>query len=172
MGNLERAVTRSRSAVQRASQTLADAAIRRCHMLWLDAGASASAEQLAELVWLQASCRDPQIAEARAVIAGRGGRHADLRAALAICGSVLANRGGSTDPAWESLAVREAQLGGRLERLANPTVAAAPSGESAPARPITAFPASSLTPRGTPTSPIRPRREPPTAGAARAGHTA
>jgi len=57
-----------------------------------------------------------------AMHAARGGRPGDLAAGLAICAAVLATRAGSTDPAWESLAVREAQLGGHLARLANPTV--------------------------------------------------
>ena len=53
---------------------------------------------------------------------GAGRRPGDLAAGLAICAAVLATRAGSTDPAWESLAVREAQLGGHLASLANPTV--------------------------------------------------
>jgi hypothetical protein len=35
--------------------------------------------------------------------------------------TVLANRGGNTDPAWASLAVRAAQLEGRLVVLEDPT---------------------------------------------------
>jgi hypothetical protein len=51
-----------------------------------------------------------------------GGRPADLRAAAADCRAVLALRHESTDPAWASLAVRAAQLEGRLTRLEEPTV--------------------------------------------------
>jgi hypothetical protein len=48
------------------------------------------------------------------------GRPADLRAAIADCRTVLAGRSNNTDPAWASLAVRTAQLEGRLVVLDDP----------------------------------------------------
>lgn len=108
-------------AVRRVSVALADAGLRQCIAAWRAAGDRRTAEQVADQTW-QAGSRDPLIAEIRALVAARGGRPADLQAAVAICASVLGTRADSSDPAWESLAVREAQIGGRLSRLANPTV--------------------------------------------------
>ena len=50
----------------------------------------------------------------------RAGREADLRAALADAAIVLKAQTGSTDPAVRSLAVRAAQVDGRLVRLTDP----------------------------------------------------
>ena len=68
----------------------------------------------------RARCRDPQFAETRIVQMARAGRESDLRAALADATAVLATRNSSTDPAFASLAVRAAQLEGRLTRLTDP----------------------------------------------------
>ena len=56
----------------------------------------------------------------RIVQMARAGRESDLRAALADATAVLATRNSSTDPAFELLVVRAAQLEGRLTRLTDP----------------------------------------------------
>lgn len=122
-------------AVRRVAPALADAALRVCYGYWHDAG-SAAALQLADQVWRQASCRDPLITEARAMATAAAGRPADLRAALRDCRTTLLVRDGNTDSAWASLAVRTAQIEGRLaRRLARPDERHQPHPPRRPARP-------------------------------------
>jgi DNA polymerase III epsilon subunit-like protein len=125
-------------AVRRVAPGLADAALRHCYRHWRDAGKPAVAAQLADQAWREAGCRDPLIAEARALVIARAGRPNDLRAALRDCQVVLACGDGSTDPAWSSLALRAAQIEGRLGRLLTPPArshrAAAPKRPPRPPR--------------------------------------
>jgi DNA polymerase-3 subunit epsilon len=105
-------------AMHRNAPRLADATLRVCHEFAAKAQ-PAVADLVADQVWA-AGCRDPYIAEARVVRIAVAGRPADLRAAIADCRTVLAVRAGNTDPAWASLAVRAAQLEGRLVVLEDP----------------------------------------------------
>lgn len=88
-------------------------------MDWWDANQPATVIRVANQVWA-AGCRDPRVAEVRIVQMSRAGREADLRAALADAAIVLKAQTGSTDPAVRSLAVRAAQVDGRLVRLTDP----------------------------------------------------
>lgn len=109
-------------AMRSSAPRLADAVLRTCYEHWRRQGDALIAAQVADQTWRQAGCRDPFITEARAVMTAAAGRPADLRAALRDCRLVLAHRNGSTDPAWASLAVRAAQIEGRLARQARPAV--------------------------------------------------
>ena len=104
--------------MRRNAQPLADAVLRACYAFWTET-APATADNVVDTVWA-VGCRDPLITEARVVRIAVAGRPADLRAALADCEAVLKGRGDSTDPAWASLAVRAAQLEGRLLVLEDP----------------------------------------------------
>jgi len=86
---------------------------------WATARDVLLAGRVADQVWA-AGCRDPRVAEVRIVQMSRAGREADLRAALADAAIVLKAQAGSTDPAVRSLAVRAAQVDGRLVRLTDP----------------------------------------------------
>jgi len=108
-------------SVRKASPGYADAAIRAAHAFWREQGDPGTAASLAGQVWAE-GCRDPGIAEARALLTATSGRQADLALALADCEAVLATRAGNTDQAWSSLAITAEMLSGRLGRLANPTV--------------------------------------------------
>ena len=99
---------------------LADTVLRFCHAFYREHGEAGTAAQLTDQVWRQEGCRDPYIAEARAITTSAGGRPTDLVAALRDCRRVLRARNGSTDPAWSSLAIRAAQVGARLARLTHP----------------------------------------------------
>ncbi len=94
---------------------LADATLRLVHQHWIEVGQHARAQQLAQLAWA-GGCRDPEIAEAHAIAIARAGREPDLRAALDVCTEALTLRAGNTDDAWRSLAIRQAQIAGRIER--------------------------------------------------------
>jgi DNA polymerase III epsilon subunit-like protein len=94
---------------------LADAALRLIHRHSGDIGQVAHADQLADLAWIE-GCRDPEIAEAHAIVLAAGGRKADLEAAALVCGTTLPLRNGSTDEAWRLLDIREAQILGQIER--------------------------------------------------------
>ena len=94
---------------------LADATLRLVRQHWIEAGQHARAQQLAQLAWA-GGCRDPEIAEAHAIAIARAGREPDLRAALDVCTEALTLRAGNTDDAWRSLAIRQAQIAGRIER--------------------------------------------------------
>lgn len=105
-------------SMRRNAPPLAEAVLRACHAFWMET-APATADSVVDTVWA-VGCRDPFITEARVVRIAIAGRPADLRAALADCEAVLKGRDGSTDPAWASLAVRAAQLEGRLLVLEDP----------------------------------------------------
>ena len=94
---------------------LADAALRLVHRHYLEIGQVARADQLADLAWIE-GCRDPELAEAHALVLASGGRKADLNAAALVCNTTLPLRNGSTDEAWRLLDIREAQILGQLER--------------------------------------------------------
>lgn len=106
------------NAMHRAAPELADRVLRRC-LVWWQEDRPADALKAVDQAW-SAGCRDPYVAEMRVVQTTRAGREADLRAALADADAVLAARRGSTDPAVASLAVRAAQVEGRLTKLTDP----------------------------------------------------
>jgi DNA polymerase III epsilon subunit-like protein len=99
------------------ARPLADACLRAALTHWRELGQSSAVVSIADQAWRLGGCRDPVITEVRAVAVARGGRRADLRAALLIAKSVLRHRRGNTDPAWEQLALRAAQIEGRLAQL-------------------------------------------------------
>ena len=101
--------------VRSGHRPLADVALRLVATYWRKKGQTVRADQLAGLAW-RTGCRDPQIVEWHAMSLAAGGRDADLLAALAVIEPTLALRSGSTDVAWDSLAVRKLLIEGRLER--------------------------------------------------------
>lgn len=115
---------------------LADGVLRACHDFYRMKGERTTAELLADQAWTEGGCRDPQIAESRALVTAAGGRPADIVAALRMCRRVLVTRDGNTDPAWDHLAARAAHLGGRLERLRTANERHHPLAPTRPARPF------------------------------------
>jgi DNA polymerase III epsilon subunit-like protein len=97
---------------------LADRVLRVC-LDWWEPDRTGGLVKVIGQAWA-AGCRDPKLAETRIVAMVRAGREADLRVALAEAAPVLAAHRGSTDPAVASLAVRAAQVEGRLARLTQP----------------------------------------------------
>ncbi len=106
------------SVMRSHSQLLADRVLRSCLPLW-EAASLGELPKVAEQVWA-AGGRDPRLTETRIALMVRAGRRGDLEVALADADPVVARNRGSTDPAALSLAVRVAQVRGRLERLAAP----------------------------------------------------
>ena len=94
----------------------ADAALRLVHAHWRAKRQDDIADLLAYYAWA-AGCRDTEIVEAHALALAASGRNSDLEDAIAVCETTLAEQNGSTDEAWRSLAIRLAQLSGRLRRL-------------------------------------------------------
>jgi hypothetical protein len=63
---------------------------------------------------------DPRLVDYLAAATSRGGRIADLDAALKVCETALADRGHSTDAGWRVVAARVALLLSQQARLATP----------------------------------------------------
>lgn len=97
-------------------QRLADAVLRLIYRYWVEIDQRDIANALVRQA-IDLGCLDPEIGEARAMALASAGRKADLDAALRVCEHILAARDGSTDEAWRSLAIRHAQIGGRLRRF-------------------------------------------------------
>ena len=77
------------------------------------------AETVADQVWRE-GCRDPAVAVIHIQTVAAPGRVADLTVAVADCRDALALRRGSTDRAWEHLALLLSNLHGRLARAQVP----------------------------------------------------
>lgn len=103
-------------AVRRRHPRLADASLRVVHAHWRSKRQDDIGDLLAYYAYA-AGCRDPEIAEAHALALAASGRRPDLEAGISVCQMALAGQDGSTDEAWRSLAIRLAQLRGRLRRL-------------------------------------------------------
>jgi len=103
-------------SMRHTARGLADVVLRACLEFHRANGDRLTAALLAEQVWQQARCSDPAVTETRATTMAAAGRQSDLDAALRACHAVLAQRKGSTDPAWVSLEARTAQLTARARR--------------------------------------------------------
>jgi len=94
---------------------LADAVLRRCLDFYRTSGDPDAVDDVVDQVWRE-GCRDPAVAAARAAKTAAGGRPADLAVADAECREALALRGGSTERAWDHLAVLGAMVAGKVAR--------------------------------------------------------
>jgi DNA polymerase-3 subunit epsilon len=95
---------------------IADAAVWLCHQHWVAVGQDVRANQLAVLAWA-AGCRHPDLVDHHVHAVASGGRPSDLNAALKVCDTALAARGGSTHDGWNRLETHRNLLDGRAERL-------------------------------------------------------